>query len=184
KRGGPVTITHPEMTRFFMTIPEAAKLVIQAGALGRGGEIFVLDMGEQVKVADPARDMILLSGLDPERDVPLQVVGIRPGEKLYEELAHSHEKLEITDHSKIFRIAGNGRVPSGLERRLKGLYQAAIDMEDTRILELLSEIISSYRPKNDSRNGSAIHGRNGTRNGLSAHSVAGAGHPVPKAASS
>jgi FlaA1/EpsC-like NDP-sugar epimerase len=100
--GGPVTVTDPEMKRYFMTIPEAVQLVIQAGALGRGGEIFVLDMGEPVKIVDLARDMIILSGLKPERDIKLEFTGLRPGEKLYEELFSDRENFNVTRHERIF----------------------------------------------------------------------------------
>lgn len=100
--GGPVTITDPEMKRYFMTIPEAVQLVIQAGALGQGGEIFVLDMGEPVKIVDLARDMIILSGLKPEQDIKIEYTGLRPGEKLYEELFSDRENFAVTRHERIF----------------------------------------------------------------------------------
>jgi FlaA1/EpsC-like NDP-sugar epimerase len=103
KAGGPLTVTHPDMRRFFMTIPEAVQLVLQAGALGVGGELFMLDMGEPIRIFDLARDMIRLSGLREGVDVVIEFTGIRPGEKLYEEMFFSHEVAEHTDHPKILR---------------------------------------------------------------------------------
>lgn len=101
-RGGPVTVTHPEMQRYFMTIPEASQLVLQAGAMGQGGEIFVLDMGEPVKIVDLARQLITLSGLTPDIDIEIEFSGMRPGEKLFEELGFAEERMSKTEHSKIF----------------------------------------------------------------------------------
>ena len=105
--GGPVTVTHPDMKRYFMTIPEACQLVLQAGALGNGGEIFVLDMGEPVKLVDLARDMVKLSGFEPDVDIEIAFTGIRPGEKLFEELSYSSDRMDRTAHPKIFV----GRIP-------------------------------------------------------------------------
>lgn len=100
--GGPVTVTHKEITRFFMTIPEAVGLVLQAMSYAKGGEIFVLDMGEPVKIYDLAVSLIKLSGLEPNVDIPIKITGLRPGEKLYEELLMEEEGLQKTEHNKIF----------------------------------------------------------------------------------
>lgn len=104
ERGGPVTVTHPEMRRFFMTIPEAVQLVLQAGVLGAGGELFVLDMGDSVRIADLARDMIRLSGLEEGEDIEIRYTGIRPGEKLFEEVLFGHEDVRETAHPKVIRV--------------------------------------------------------------------------------
>ena len=100
--GGPVTVTHPEMKRFFMTIPEAVQLIIYAGAITKGGEVFVLDMGKMVKIDDLARDLIRLYGYEPDKDIKIVYTGIRPGEKLYEELFTSKEEMAATIHKRIF----------------------------------------------------------------------------------
>jgi FlaA1/EpsC-like NDP-sugar epimerase len=100
--GGPVLVTHPEMRRYFMTIPEASQLVMQAGAMGEGGEIFILDMGDPVKIVDLARDLVTLSGLRPDEDIEIRFTGIRPGEKLIEELSTAAEHAEKTRHPKVF----------------------------------------------------------------------------------
>jgi FlaA1/EpsC-like NDP-sugar epimerase len=123
--GGPVTVTHPEMRRYFMTISEAVQLVLQAGAIGKGGEVFVLDMGEPMKVMDLATDLIRLSGLEVDRDIEIRFSGARPGEKLYEELFFSAESAVPTDFPKILR-AKNGCLPTGLgEPTLAGGPSAA-----------------------------------------------------------
>ena len=116
--GGPVTVTHPEMVRYFMTIPEASQLVIQAGAMGRGGEIFVLDMGEPVKIVDLARDMIRLSGLELGKDIDIQFVGQRPGEKLFEELNCDGERHRPTSHAKIMVAESEPGRLGGAARRI------------------------------------------------------------------
>lgn len=102
--GGPVTVTDPETRRYFMTIPEAVQLVLQAGAIGEGGEVFVLDMGEPVRILDLARGMIRLSGFEPDVDIPIQVIGRRPDEKLFETLVGDGETTEPTEHPKILRV--------------------------------------------------------------------------------
>ncbi len=144
-RGGPVTITHPEMTRFFMTIPEAAQLVIQAGALGRGGEIFILDMGEPVKIVNLAQELIWLSGLIPEKDIKIEFTGVRPGEKLYEEILTNDEGILATKHERIYTTQVHGIKPDFLAKGLQCLDSHLA--EDGRVLkELLHEIACEYHP--------------------------------------
>lgn len=146
--GGPVTITHPEMTRFFMTIPEAVQLVLQAGEMGRGGEVFVLDMGEPVKIVDLARDLIELSGLEVGRDIDLVFTGLRPGEKLYEELFVEGETYGRTRHEKIF-LAGNASafVPHDLDEGIRALEASAIRNDRAGILRGLKNLAPEYTPQ-------------------------------------
>jgi len=125
-RGGPVTVTHKDITRYFMTIPEASRLIIQAGAIGLGGEIFLLQMGTPIRIENIARDMITLSGWVPERDIEIQYVGLRPGEKLHEELISNQEVLEKTSHEKIMVVRSNNHVsPERLEEGLLRLAEKA-----------------------------------------------------------
>lgn len=144
--GGPVTITHPEMRRYFMTIPEAAQLVLQAGAMGQGGEIFLLDMGEPVKIVDLARDLITLSGLRPGEDIEIVFTGMRPGEKLFEELSIEGEDVARTAHPKIGIMTHRGRdwneVCSGIGR----LISMANDGTEDRIRAELQELVPQYTP--------------------------------------
>lgn len=145
RRGGPVTVTHPEMVRYFMTIPEASQLVLTAAALGRGGEIFILDMGEPVKITDLAADMITLSGLKPHEDIEIVFTGVRPGEKLAEEVGTADEDVSRTSHMKIFQ----GRiVPVSAEHVERVLEKLAVLVEagDESILrEYLSSLIPDSR---------------------------------------
>ncbi len=148
--GGPVTVTHPEMRRYFMTIPEAVQLVLQAAALGQGGEIFVLDMGEPVRIVDLAKDLIRLSGMEPERDIEIRFTGMRPGEKLYEELFDPAEMHRRTRHEKIF-VSVNGQEgdPSGASERcdlgqtLDRLAVAAAQGDAVAARKLLSQLIGN-----------------------------------------
>jgi FlaA1/EpsC-like NDP-sugar epimerase len=144
--GGPVTVTDPEMKRFFMTIPEAVQLVLQAAVLGSGGEVFLLDMGEPIKIVDMATDLIRLSGLEVGRDIDIVFTGLRPGEKLFEELFIPGERYERTRHEKIF-IAGNASsfVPNHLEETIDGLRHAA-DLNDRgAVIRGLQNLIPEYR---------------------------------------
>jgi FlaA1/EpsC-like NDP-sugar epimerase len=141
RKGGPVTVTHPEMQRYFMTIPEAAELVLEAAAMGQGGEIFVLDMGEPVRVVDLAKEMILLSGLRPFKDIDIVYTGIRPGEKLFEELSFKSECMSKTRHPKIF-IGQMGDPPGDkIFRIIDQLIQLSGQGNEADIKRVLSELI-------------------------------------------
>jgi FlaA1/EpsC-like NDP-sugar epimerase len=141
--GGPVTVTHSEMTRFFMTIPEAAQLVVQAGGIGRGGEIFVLDMGEPVRIMDLAQDMIRLSGHEPGRDIEIRLVGIRPGEKLDEELFERWERVASTPGQKIMRATRPPIDAAWLEAELSALESLAADGDAAAIVERLAAMVKA-----------------------------------------
>ena len=144
RQGGPVTVTHPEMTRYFMTIPEATQLVLQAGALGAGGEVFILDMGEPVKISDLARDMIRLSGLS-EDDVEIVYSGVRPGEKLFEELAINEDEMDRTRHDKIFVAREETQGLEQLSDQYKLLLQAALAGQDLEVRRTLKRLIPTYK---------------------------------------
>ena len=146
RKGGPVTVTHPEMKRYFMTPSEAALLVLQAGAIGEGGEIFVLDMGEPIKIVDLARDLIRLSGYEPDVDIPIVFTGIRPGEKLFETLFAEDEDALPTEHKKIFMIKVDsnlrGKDLSDCLERLDALVERS---DNGKIVDLLREMVPGYR---------------------------------------
>lgn len=139
-QGGPITVTHADINRFFMMIPEAAQLVIQAGMMGRGGEIFVLDMGEPVRIVDMARDMIRLSGLKPDEDIEVKITGLRPGEKLYEELYGEEEQHSATAHEKIMVADSRPQSILQLLNHIGRLTELA-DAPSTDVLAALSEIV-------------------------------------------
>ncbi|MGY0372545.1 polysaccharide biosynthesis protein [Clostridium sp. JNZ J1-5] len=146
RQGGPVTVTHPEINRFFMTIPEAAQLVIQAGAMAEGGEIFVLDMGEPVKIVDLARDLIRLSGLKPDEDIMIEYTGLRPGEKLYEELLMDEVALTSTEHEKIF-VEKPMEFDMNYVDQAIGEFKEVIYKDKEDIIKLLEEKVPTYKRK-------------------------------------
>ena len=149
-RGGPVTITHPEMSRYFMSIPEAAQLTLQAGAMGDiTGQIFLLDMGKAVKIVDMANDLIRLSGLEPEKDIPIIYTGLRPGEKLYEELISREEKAQTTDHKKIMVLQnGANNMPWPLiQREIQSLMDISMKLDPDAIKRKLQHLIPDYTPQ-------------------------------------
>ncbi|WP_333596133.1 nucleoside-diphosphate sugar epimerase/dehydratase [Schleiferia thermophila] len=146
--GGPITITHPEITRYFMTIPEACNLVLEAGAMGNGGEIFVFDMGESVKIVDLAKKMIKLSGLTLGKDIEIVFTGLRPGEKLYEELLADKENNLPTHHPKILKAKNAGVDSELLGYQLKILEQKLEDHEDFSLVAVLKQIVEEYRSNN------------------------------------
>ena len=155
RMGGPVTVTHPEITRYFITIFEAAQLILQAGSLGEGGELFILEMGTPVKIADMARDLIRLSGKEPDRDVKIEFTGLRPGEKLYEELITQGEGIVKTEHEKIHVIHSNGLLgahgtrenfTAWLMNHSADLYHLAEAQDGCAIRSRLKTIVPEYTP--------------------------------------
>jgi FlaA1/EpsC-like NDP-sugar epimerase len=146
ERLGPLTVTHPEITRYFMTIPEACKLILQAGAMGEGGEIFILDMGTPIKIVDMARDLIRRSGFKPDVDIEIQFTGLRPGEKLYEELITEDEGVVRTPHEKIFVLKGPPCDVKWLNRKIDELVKLAHEQDVPGIKAKLKEIIPEYQP--------------------------------------
>ncbi|MGB4044621.1 MAG: nucleoside-diphosphate sugar epimerase/dehydratase [Halanaerobiales bacterium] len=144
--GGPVTVTHEEVTRYFMTIPEAVQLVIQAAALGRGGEVFVLDMGEPVKIIDLAKDLIKLSGLKLGEDIDIEITGLRPGEKLYEELLHDTENSIRTEHERIYITRLEEIDPAALATALEDLWEESCQDNAIAIIRLLMDLVETYKP--------------------------------------
>ncbi len=150
KKGGPVTVTHPEMTRYFMTIPEAAQLVLQAGAIAENGAIFVLDMGEPVRIMDLAKKLIRFYGYTPNADMPIEITGLRPGEKLYEELLMDTERdgMRTTSHNKIFVAPPISMNDAILDRQLEMLRTAAEHNDETAV-RALTEVVTTYKPNRD-----------------------------------
>ena len=144
--GGPVKVTHPDVTRYFMTIPEAVGLVLQCATQGMGGDIFVLDMGKPIKIVDLARQMIELSGLKPHEDIEIEFVGLRPGEKLFEELQHSGENLNDTVHPKIMRFLSEPRKLTDLEEIVQSWREEIQDLERSEVKSRLKKFVPDYKP--------------------------------------
>jgi FlaA1/EpsC-like NDP-sugar epimerase len=145
EKGGPVTVTHPEVTRYFMTIPEACQLILQAGAMGNGGEIFLLDMGTSIKIDDMARDLIRLSGFEPDVDIKIDYIGLRPGEKLFEELITEGEGVIPTNHGKIMMLKGIDCDLDQLNGQINELSLLAKDQDGEKIKLKLQEIVPEYQ---------------------------------------
>jgi FlaA1/EpsC-like NDP-sugar epimerase len=148
-KGGPVTVTDREVKRYFMTLPEASQLVIQAGALGKGGEVFVLDMGEPIKVLDLAEELIRLSGFEVGEDIEIKIVGLRPGEKLFEELLTEEERSRVlgdSGHEKIFIAKVEEVDGEKLEKDIGELERLAKEMDAEGIVRKLQEMVPSYQP--------------------------------------
>jgi len=152
EKGGPVTVTHPEIIRYFMTIPEAAQLVLQSGAFAAGGEIFVLDMGEPVKIYHLAEDLIRLSGLEPHEEIEIEITGLRPGEKLYEELLMKEEGMKETPHKKIFigkPMFADFKVLMNMLDNLKSVIE---ENDNHKLREQIKSMVPSYRPNEELNN--------------------------------
>ena len=148
EKGGPVTVTHPEITRFFMTIPEACRLVLEAGCMGKGGEIFVFDMGKSVKIVELAKKMIRLAGLVPNQDIKIQFSGLRPGEKLFEELLNDNENAMPTHHEKIMIGKVREYVFTEIEEQIYSLFRYAKDNDDRNVVIIMKQIVHEFKSKN------------------------------------
>jgi len=144
--GGPVTVTHPEVTRYFMTIPEASQLVLQAAAMGNGGEIYLLDMGDPIKILDLAKDLISLSGLVLGEDIEIKLIGLRPGEKLHEELIAEKESLQKTLHPKIAEINGSTVIWRTLKADIEHLFAKVRGEDRQAVIKMLRKIVPDYHP--------------------------------------
>ena len=147
--GGPVTVTHQDIIRYFMTIPEAVQLVIQAGAMARGGEIFILDMGDPVKIVDLAKDLIRLSGFEPETDIQIEITGLRPGEKLFEELLLDEEGIMTTKHNKIFIGKPTFTDYRLLLKSLEELNRMIKEKKDSDVIDYVRHIVPTYKDNNE-----------------------------------
>ena len=150
EKGGPVTVTHPEATRYFMTIPESCQLILQTGAMGQGGEIFILKMGTPIRIDDMARDLIRLSGFEPDVDIDIEYIGLRPGEKLNEELIIEGEGILPTTHEKIMVLKGLECNLQVLDGNINELAKSADEQNRKKIITKLREIVPEYIPVTNS----------------------------------
>ena len=148
QKGGPITVTHPDITRYFMTIPEACRLVLEAGTMGKGGEIFIFDMGQSVKIVELAKKMIKLSGLIPNQDIKIEFTGLRPGEKLYEELLNNQENNLPTHHHKIMVAKVMVYDFEEVAKKVEKLIDTACYYKDKELVKLMKEIVPEYKSKN------------------------------------
>ena len=152
EHGGPITVTHPDVTRYFMTISEAVQLILQAGAMAESGDIYILKMGKPVKIIDMASDLIRLSGLEPDKDIRIEFSGLRPGEKLYEELITEGEGIVPTQHEKLMVLRSNGNLNNGLtyqvlNKRIRELIDLAHEHDTDGMKWKLKEIVPEYSPQ-------------------------------------
>lgn len=148
QKGGPITVTHPEITRYFMTIPEACRLVLEAGSMGEGGEIYIFDMGTSVKIAELAKKMIRLSGLIPNQDIAIEYSGLRPGEKLYEELLNDLENTVPTHHSKIMIAKTREYNFETINKHIEELIQLSCEYKDMQVVIKMKEIVPEFKSNN------------------------------------
>jgi FlaA1/EpsC-like NDP-sugar epimerase len=146
--GGPITITHPDIVRYFMTIPEACQLVLEASSIGNGGEIFIFDMGKPVKIIDLARKMIRLAGLKPNKDIQIKIIGLRPGEKLYEELLNDSAKNLPTHHEKITIAKEHCEDYDNINHHINLLYEYSLKKDDKKIVDIIKKIVPEYKSLN------------------------------------
>jgi FlaA1/EpsC-like NDP-sugar epimerase len=148
KKGGPITLTHPEVIRYFMTIPEACQLVLEACAMGKGGEIFIFDMGKPVKIIDLAKKMIRLAGFKPDIDIKIEIIGLRPGEKLYEELLNETAKNLITHHEKILIAIEVCDDYNRINQQISTLIEQAYLNNYNEIIDSIKQLVPEYKQMN------------------------------------
>jgi len=151
QNGGPVTVTHPEVKRYFMTASEAAQLVLQAGAIGKNGEILILDMGEQINIVDLAKNLIALSGFELDRDIEIEFIGLRHGEKMHEEMLLDIEHDKATKHDKIYIAQPSDFNLKKLHKDIKELERLANLMSNSKIIDKIREMVPNYSPNGDKR---------------------------------